>query len=286
MRATLEHEGKKPHFIRAAMIQDNNYTDETEIVSDLDLWARKREEYNVIKHTKVNYGYARLDAFGRIHNRVLQHVIYNEQLVEFLLSVRTADGKRLLTRAELVNVVGVIDETVIVSFKYAVMLERLQSKESCYLGLGLKGILRLRDVLFNEPNTPVSYPFLWDTAHSDYAQWVGIASNAGAGPLGRNTGEAMGVFASLDWKQKQPLISGFSLSVKISGQENTTEIIDFESSVDLTNLQRLESHLKSLKLPYWPEGVLGPLDAENIERGGCLYQEYCVSCYEVLSRSS
>ena len=34
----------------------------------------------------------------------------------------------------------------------------------------------------------------WDITHSDYVQWNGLANNAGAGPLGRNAGEVIGVF--------------------------------------------------------------------------------------------
>ena len=72
----------------------------------------------------------------------------------------------------------------------------------------------LRSEVFNSPNAPVSYPFLWDIAQHDYVQWNGIGANAGLGPIGRNAGEVIGVFGTLDWVEEE----GWSLSSVISGQ--------------------------------------------------------------------
>ena len=47
-------------------------------------------------------------------------------------------------------------------------------------------------------NAPVSYPFLWDTPQHDRVQWNGSVENSGAGALGRNVGEVLGVFGSLE----------------------------------------------------------------------------------------
>src|SRR3546814_3378304 len=66
---------------------------------------------------------------------------------------------------------------------------------------------RVRDAFFNSPNAPVSYPFLWDATRSDFVQWNGVASNALLGPLGRNTGEVIGVFAILDWHEDRGIRS-------------------------------------------------------------------------------
>lgn len=46
----------------------------------------------------------------------------------------------------------------------------------------------------DEPNAPVSYPFLWDIPQSNLVQWNGLLSNHGPGPIGRNVGEVLGVF--------------------------------------------------------------------------------------------
>ncbi|MEE9170233.1 MAG: ribonuclease E, partial [bacterium] len=137
------------------------------------------------------------------------------------------------------------------------ILDRLQRpRGDGYPELSFKELLYVRNMIFNEPNAPVSYPFLWDIAQSDYVQWNGLASNAGVGPLGRNTGEVIGVFAILDWTAENP---GFCLSGWVSGQKNKRKRIKFKSSINLVNLERLEAHLRSLKSPQWPEKFLAGL---------------------------
>lgn len=149
----------------------------------------------------VNYGYARLDAFGRIYNRILSHLTPHD-------------------------------------------------KEN-----------------FNPANAPVSYPFLWDTPHSDFVQWNGVGDNraegiAGVlGPLGRNTGEVMGVFAS------------FSL-------ESDGKKIGYQSSVNKHNLERLERHLQKLESPQWPENIFPKIDQTLAAQGKQVYREYrCAWCH-------
>ena len=120
----------------------------------------------------VHYGYGRLDAFGRIYNRVLMHVA---------------------------------------------------------------GVKKQRT---NPANAPVSYPFLWDTPQHDFVQWNGVGDNGsafGLGPLGRNTGEVLGVFATLDVKEVKP------------GK------ISYESSAASRNQVRLEDQLASLWSPLWKD---------------------------------
>src|SRR3546814_5800084 len=81
------------------------------------------------------------------------------------------------------------------------IIENLMSTEPGYPALSTASMFRVRDAFFNSPNAPVSYPFLWDATRSDFVQWNGVASNALLGPLGRNTGEVIGVFAILDWHE-------------------------------------------------------------------------------------
>ena len=89
----------------------------------------------------VHYGYGRLDAFGRIYNRILEHL--------------TPDQPNA-----------------------------------------------------NPANAPVSYPFLWDTPQHDFVQWNGVGNNNPGGlkgflgPLERNTGEVLGVFATFSLKKR------------------------------------------------------------------------------------
>ena len=170
------------------------------------------------------------------------------------------------------------------------------------------------DKIFNAPNAPVSYPFLWDVPSSDYVQWNGLASDAGAGPLGRNAGEVIGVFGILDWQEDKrwlTRLTGFSLSALLSGQSNKKEQVYFKSSIDLFNLQRLESQLSSLVSPRWPfcrdskgdfylpTGATETpvdlrdcrtgdhrLDAAAVGRGRLIYIEQCESCHTVIKRDA
>jgi hypothetical protein len=102
---------------------------------------------------------------------------------------------------------------------------------------------------FQLAQRPVSYPFLWDIAHSDYVQWNGLANNAESA-LGRNAGEVIGVFGILDWGKdtscstptpgSTPSLPGRA----VKRQERSYRI----RRRSRFNLQRLESSLK-LKSP-------------------------------------
>lgn len=283
LRATLNDSAKQERFIKQVTAQKNNYKDKDTILADLETWTQKIELYNVINYSHIDYGYARLDAFGRIYNRVLQHVLSKSQLREVLLDVLTPTGTALLTPAQVDLALTDIDETIIVDKQFLLVTSRLASKEPGYPALTTKQMLRVKSAVFNEPNAPVSYPFLWDITHSDYVQWNGLASNADVGPLGRNAGEAIGVFGILDWSTKDP---GFSISAWLTGQRKKHQRVAFQSSIDLINLQRLEAHLKSLKSPQWPEQILGSIDVEKAWRGKRLYAKHCQSCHEIIDRTA
>lgn len=289
LKETRRDPAKLDAFVGDVIALKNNYRDEQQVLEDLDHWIRIREQYNIVNHSKVDYGYARLDAFGRIYNRVLQHLINREQLEKKLLTIRTPyDGENgsshLLTPVQVDAVLKGIDKTIISRDEFLEIIDRLRTDDSelNYPGLGFKDLLRIRNEIFNEPNAPVSYPFLWDTTHSDYVQWNGLASNAGPGPLGRNVGEVTGVFATLDWTAHKPWYAALDIPARVSGQENKSEIIKFKSSADLINLQRLEAHLQSLSSPKWPEDILGEIDTSLADKGQVLYAEYCQSCHELI----
>ncbi|NQV99661.1 MAG: ribonuclease E [Rhodospirillales bacterium] len=274
---------KKKRFVAAVLELDNDYATEAEVVSDLAVWTERIRLYNTINHSHIKYGYGRLDAFGRIYNRVLEYVINKKQTGEILAQLTSVSGERLLNKAQIDKVLDGVNETIIGDDQFALIISRLQSKEPGYPGLSQRQLLLVRNALFNEPDAPVSYPFLWDIAQSDYVQWNGLANNANVGPLGRNTGEVIGVFGILDWTARDP---GFSLAAKLSGQEKKAMQIDFKSSINLANLQRLESHLTSLKSPRWPEAYLGAIDQEKARRGELIYAKYCQSCHEVIDREA
>lgn len=167
-------------------------------------WQQRVEEAN---HTDLQYGFARVDAFGHIFNKIL---------------LRTdATGQPR-----------------------------------------------------NPSDAPVSYPFLWNTSQHDVVQWNGMASNQriggiDIGALGRNVGEATGVFADLT----------------LSPPGGNTTRNGYQTSADAKNLLSLEKLVSRLKPPVWPD-TLPPIDAEKWEAGRILFSQgnSCASCHEVLER--
>ncbi|TQV79503.1 ribonuclease E [Exilibacterium tricleocarpae] len=300
MQAALQPGAKQQRFVEAVLALENNYDSKQQVLDSLAEWQKKVQLYNIVNHSRTEYGYARLDAFGRIYNRVLQHVLNKEQARELLAMATNPAGGRILTIEQVDKVLEGVDETIIRDGEFSQIITRLMSTEDGYPGLNLRQLLTVRNALFNEPNAPVSYPFLWDIAQSDYVQWNGIANNADVGPLGRNTGEVIGVFGILDWEATDTWFSisgwltgqvGFLEAIKdklaslVSGQDGNKTIVDFKSSINLVNLQRLESHLKSLKSPQWPEDIFGKIDRDKAARGELIYAERCQSCHEIIDRN-
>lgn len=117
-----------------------------------------------------------------------------------------------------------------------------------------------------KPNASVSYPHLWDAPREDYVQWTGIAPNAGIGPLTRNVGEVVGVFAHIDPGPRPPSLG-------------------YDTSVRVKNLIALEDRLKSLRSPEWPEKILGALDPALKTKGGKVFKEHCATCHEPIDRT-
>ncbi len=120
--------------------------------------------------------------------------------------------------------------------------------------------------LFDDPRNcapavaPTQFPHLWDT--SDF-EWVQYNSSVHS-PLGRNVGQATGVFAETTFDFSSPLAQAGLI---------------VESSANLYNLHALETWLKSLRSPAWPEDILGEIDDDLAAEGAVLYAEYCASCH-------
>ncbi|MDE1460720.1 di-heme-cytochrome C peroxidase [Spartinivicinus poritis] len=283
MEATLDDPNKFERFASNVIDLNNNYTNRQQVKQDLHRWNDNIQLYNVLNYSHVKYGYARLDAFGRIYNRVLQHVQNKSQVRDVLTLLKRPSHRQFLTKEEIDKVLDGINETIIDDEQFATIIRRLASKEPGYPALSFRDLLRVRNALFNEPNAPVSYPFLWDIPQSDFVQWNGLASNVGLGPLGRNAGEVIGVFGILDWQEKEP---SFSLAAWLSGQSNKKKQVEFNSSIDLTNLKRLENQLRSLQSPKWPEPIFGKLDPQKVEKGRLIYAQYCQSCHEIIDRAA
>lgn len=120
-----------------------------------------------------------------------------------------------------------------------------------------------------EPNAPNSFPILWDAPRLDYVQWGGFSANADAGALGRNVGEVVGVFGSVDvmhYETEQEAKKGYP------------------STVEGNTLVSLEEALYELKSPVWPEETLPPIDRSKAARGAELYATACASCHALLDR--
>lgn len=238
-----------------------HYDSDQAVIDALKTTTQQLKIYNGINASQTEYGYARLDAFGRIYNRVLEHVLTAAQLHELLKDIAPSAA----IDAILKNADGPISGS---------------ERERIYGLLSDQQLLALRPKITNEPNAPVSYPFLWDIPQHDYVQWNGVAANAGLGSVGRNTGEVIGVFGTLDWKKK----TGFSISSLISGQGFKTHV-SFESSINVHNLRRIEEHLRKLQSPLWPEDVLPKIDAARKARGEQLFTQYCSACHSEFDRS-
>ena len=112
-------------------------------------------------------------------------------------------------------------------------------------------------------NAPVSYPALWDAPHTDLVQWAGFVNNKPPGPIIRNLGEVLGVFATFTFDEQ--------------GQFE-----GYQSSARVTKQSWLETWLTSLWSPLWPEQYLGPIDTTMKEQGEALYTTYCLNCHAIL----
>lgn len=243
------------------------YHNEAEVIADLKKYKLRVGAYKQINHSTAPYGYARLDAFGRIYNRVLEHVIQKQQLSGMLPEIFEPEDLHTVVK-ELQPLFDSTQDDHVVERTLPLLSEKHRVQFLAHV--------------FNSPNAPVSYPFLWDIPQHDYVQWNGLAANAGVGPVGRNAGEVVGVFGTLDWKIKP----GFSLSSILGGQSIGDTHISYESSVRVHNLRRLENHLSKLRSPEWPQDVLGTLDHDRARRGEGLFDNHCASCHAEIDRDS
>jgi hypothetical protein len=264
-------------FVKKVMDR-GHYGSKEDIVNDLQKYAQRLSMYNIINHSETRYGYSRLDAFGRIYNRVLEHIVTQDELKDQLEQLNAAAADLVKSGKLDVADISAIEkqqEGGILSDNQRDHLVLRLSQQ-----LPLKTLLRLSENLFNRPDAPVSYPFLWDIPQHDYVQWNGIGANASLGSIGRNAGEAIGVFATLDWAEKP----GFSLSSLISGQGIHVTHISFASSINVHNLRLIEDRLKLLQSPKWPVDILGPICEERRARGELLFKTYCEACHTNVKR--
>ncbi|MEJ2669401.1 MAG: di-heme-cytochrome C peroxidase [Gammaproteobacteria bacterium] len=116
---------------------------------------------------------------------------------------------------------------------------------------------------------PVSYPFLWGTHQSNVVQWPGFAPNgpASAGALIRNGGEVLGVYGQLH-------------------VPSDASIKHYRSSLNISNLGKLESWIAELRSPEWPAQYFPAIDPVAAAKGSVHFDQYCASCHQVIAREN
>ena len=233
LRTTRDTDAVRARFVKRVMDR-GHFASEQDVVDGLGTYSQRISTARVVDRSETRYGYSRIDAFGRIYNRVLEHIMDEKTLKELLKDEFKDD--------ELTSILDGVDR-VLTGEQRDHIIERIAQ------ALTLKQQVQLAKRIFNTPDAPVSYPFLWDIPQSDYVQWNGIGANAGLGPVGRNSGEVIGVFATLDWEERR----GVSLSSLIGGQGFKGTHVSFQSSINVRNLRHIESRLGHLWSPQWPE---------------------------------
>jgi mono/diheme cytochrome c family protein len=270
LKATRDDPAKNQRFV-AALLKAGSYRNTKEVEDELGRYALRVDAYNFINQTTAPYGYARLDAFGRIYNRVAEHVMNGEAL-----------------RMVLVDLLSPDELDIVLAKLKPVLSDKDRDRVMGQLASALSSpqLMEFRKKVFNSPNAPVSYPFLWDIPQHDYVQWNGIGANANLGPQGRNTGEVIGVFATLDWEERER----WSLRSLLAGQGLRAPYIRFQSSIKAHNLKQIENRLWDLQSPQWTDAVakagLPGLDAAKLKRGERLYDQMCARCHARIERAS
>lgn len=125
----------------------------------------------------------------------------------------------------------------------------------------------------NPPDAPVSYPFLWNIYRQDKLQYNGIVqadrkkvgeSYVDVGAIGRNTGEVVAVFGDVIIPPK------------------TSKTLGFPSSVQIANLDNLETVIRHLEPPRWPDRF-GALNSDLVSAGRDLFDKKgCKGCHSIV----
>lgn len=106
------------------------------------------------------------------------------------------------------------------------------------------------------PSAPTSYPFLWTTSRQAWVQWVPIAAN----PISRNTGQVLGVFGAAELRDPARR---------------------FSSTVRFRDIHAIETWLRELEPPRWPENWLGAIEEPRWREGREIVARNCLGCHTV-----
>ncbi|MFV8783282.1 di-heme-cytochrome C peroxidase [Microbulbifer sp. SA54] len=114
---------------------------------------------------------------------------------------------------------------------------------------------------YADADAPVSYPFLWDIWRFDWVQYTGFTNQA----MARNVGESLGVMAPVKLVDD----NGQLLPAGEFGK----------STIDIQGMQCIETTLRKLRPPKWPEDVLGRIDLDKARAGKALFADQCAHCH-------
>jgi hypothetical protein len=117
----------------------------------------------------------------------------------------------------------------------------------------LLGVQNLRTL-----NAPVRAFPLWNTQEYNWLQTNGSMRQ----PMARN------------------IIQALTLNASLVFPGDAARNDRYSSSVRLKNIFEIQSMLRMLKAPVWPEQVLGKLDVEAAKRGEAIYKRQCAFCHE------
>ena len=121
--------------------------------------------------------------------------------------------------------------------------------------------VNLSEKNYRVANAPVSYPPVWDIFKFDWVQYTGSVRQ----PMARNLGEAMGTGA------KYYLLDPYGRPLPASQR--------YEASTETLDLNRIETSLRHLTPPCWPEDVFGAVNRDLATKGSKLFAKYCVKCH-------
>lgn len=116
---------------------------------------------------------------------------------------------------------------------------------------------------FDTSDAPVNFPHIWDTPWFEWVQYNASIKQ----PIVRNAGEAMGVFARVNFDPNN------------ATSELFTSTMNIQNLYEMESLIRGERRYEGLRSPQWPEDILGPIDPEKAAAGARLYRENCQSCH-------
>jgi len=134
----------------------------------------------------------------------------------------------------------------------------------------------VREENLREAIAPVDYPHLWGAPTLSRVEWPGNLANfltidtfndpaSLLGPFSRNVLQAVAAFADFEIPKNNNKIA-------------------YPNSINVLNLEILESLLRRLKSPRWPSRLLGEIDRAKALKGRRIYRKECLDCHAIKNR--